>query len=288
MPSSSSNTRQHRLARHRGPAAEHGGGLVLVRSSRAFSANSGQFEAGSTTTGSSFLPSRPPFLFLLVDEHQHGVLQGRLADRHRAGQGMQNADLDGVVVGERALTGPVAAVSAAATASACPARFTVLSPNASAGRANARQARLMLSDMVFPFLSSRNVSGGRAAGFRRLSATVRAGPGRGHTSIDVGRSANRRTRTAPSRLRRHAAASNLLVGGRHEPIGERNRAMAGRQRILPIRRDYNRWSPTRRSKIMRCASPPRARAAGLRRASPRRRSARSPSSPWRRSAGRSR
>ena len=35
----------------------------LVMSSRAFSANSGQFEAGSTTTASSFLPSRPPFLF---------------------------------------------------------------------------------------------------------------------------------------------------------------------------------------------------------------------------------
>ena len=37
--------------------------LSLLISSRAFSANSGQFEAGSTTTGSSFLPSRPPFLF---------------------------------------------------------------------------------------------------------------------------------------------------------------------------------------------------------------------------------
>src|SRR5262245_58964012 len=35
----------------------------LLISSRAFSANSGQFEAGSTTTASSFLPSRPPFLF---------------------------------------------------------------------------------------------------------------------------------------------------------------------------------------------------------------------------------
>ena len=32
-------------------------------SSRAFSANSGQSEAGSTTTGSSCLPSRPPCLF---------------------------------------------------------------------------------------------------------------------------------------------------------------------------------------------------------------------------------
>ena len=37
--------------------------LSLLISSRAFSANSGQFEAGSTTTASSFLPSTPPFLF---------------------------------------------------------------------------------------------------------------------------------------------------------------------------------------------------------------------------------
>src|SRR5580704_11185756 len=35
----------------------------LVMSSRAFSANSGQLEAGSTTTASSFLPRTPPFLF---------------------------------------------------------------------------------------------------------------------------------------------------------------------------------------------------------------------------------
>ena len=37
--------------------------LSTDSSCRAFSAKSGQFEAGSTTTGSSFLPSRPPFLF---------------------------------------------------------------------------------------------------------------------------------------------------------------------------------------------------------------------------------
>src|SRR5207249_7678999 len=36
--------------------------LSLVISSRAFSANSGQFDAGSTTTASTFLPSSPPFL----------------------------------------------------------------------------------------------------------------------------------------------------------------------------------------------------------------------------------
>ena len=37
--------------------------LFLLMSSRAFSAKSGQFDAGSTTTASSFLPSNPPFLF---------------------------------------------------------------------------------------------------------------------------------------------------------------------------------------------------------------------------------
>ena len=37
--------------------------LSWLISSRAFSANSGQSDAGSTTTASSFLPSRPPFLF---------------------------------------------------------------------------------------------------------------------------------------------------------------------------------------------------------------------------------
>src|SRR4051795_7090828 len=36
--------------------------LSLVISSRAFSANSGQLEAGSTTTASTFLPNKPPFL----------------------------------------------------------------------------------------------------------------------------------------------------------------------------------------------------------------------------------
>ena len=38
--------------------------LSLLISWRAFSANSGQFEAGSTTTGSSFLPSTPPLALI--------------------------------------------------------------------------------------------------------------------------------------------------------------------------------------------------------------------------------
>src|SRR5436305_12858902 len=38
--------------------------LSLVSSWRAFSAKSGQFEAGSTTTGSSFLPRTPPLALI--------------------------------------------------------------------------------------------------------------------------------------------------------------------------------------------------------------------------------
>ena len=63
---------------------------------RAFSANSGQFEAGSTTTGSSFLPEHAALGVDLVDRHQRHVLQHRLADRHRARERMQHADLDRV------------------------------------------------------------------------------------------------------------------------------------------------------------------------------------------------
>jgi hypothetical protein len=38
--------------------------LSLLISWRAFSAKSGQFDAGSTTTGSSFLPSTPPLALI--------------------------------------------------------------------------------------------------------------------------------------------------------------------------------------------------------------------------------
>jgi hypothetical protein len=38
--------------------------LSCVISCLAFSANSGQLDAGSTTTGSSFLPSRPPLALI--------------------------------------------------------------------------------------------------------------------------------------------------------------------------------------------------------------------------------
>src|SRR6187399_2018657 len=48
--------------------------LSLVINSRAFSANSGQFDAGSTTTASSFLPRTPPFLFCSSIRNRMGPL----------------------------------------------------------------------------------------------------------------------------------------------------------------------------------------------------------------------
>ena len=43
------------------------------------------------------LAEHAAFLVLLIDQHQHHVLERRLADRHRAGQRMEDADLDRVV-----------------------------------------------------------------------------------------------------------------------------------------------------------------------------------------------
>src|SRR6266705_2370149 len=71
----------------------------LVMSSRAFSANSGQLEAGSTTTASNWplFAEKAALLVLLVDQHQHHVLQRGLADRHGAGERMEDADFDRVL-----------------------------------------------------------------------------------------------------------------------------------------------------------------------------------------------
>ena len=66
-------------------------------SSRAFSANSGQLEAGSTTTASSFLPSRPPFLFCSSMSMSIDVFERRLRNRHRARERVEDADLDGLL-----------------------------------------------------------------------------------------------------------------------------------------------------------------------------------------------
>src|SRR5476649_201657 len=63
MPFSSSNTGSTDLRLTEVQQPNTAATLSFCSSSRAFSANSGQFDAGSTTTASSFLPRRPPFLF---------------------------------------------------------------------------------------------------------------------------------------------------------------------------------------------------------------------------------
>ena len=63
MPFSSSNTGSTDLRDTEVQQPNTAAHLSTDSSCRAFSANSGQLEAGSTTTASSFLPSRPPFLF---------------------------------------------------------------------------------------------------------------------------------------------------------------------------------------------------------------------------------
>src|SRR3954470_8912901 len=63
MPFSSSKTGRTDLRDTEVQQPNTAAHLSTEISCRAFSAKSGQFEAGSTTTGSNFLPSRPPFLF---------------------------------------------------------------------------------------------------------------------------------------------------------------------------------------------------------------------------------
>ena len=63
MPFSSSNTGSTDLRDTEVQQPNTAAHLSTDSNCRAFSANSGQLEAGSTTTGSSFLPSKPPLSF---------------------------------------------------------------------------------------------------------------------------------------------------------------------------------------------------------------------------------
>ena len=63
MPFSSSNTGSTDLRDTDVQQPNTAAHLSTDSNCRAFSANSGQLEAGSTTTGSSFLPSNPPLAF---------------------------------------------------------------------------------------------------------------------------------------------------------------------------------------------------------------------------------
>ena len=89
--------RQHGLARHRGPAAEHGGDLVLGDQLARLFGEQRPVRGRVDDDRLELLAEQAALLVLLVDQHQHHVLQRGLADRHGAGQRMENADLDGVL-----------------------------------------------------------------------------------------------------------------------------------------------------------------------------------------------
>jgi len=88
---------QHGLARHRGPAAEHSRDLVLADQLARFLGEQRPVGGRIDHDGLELLAEQAALLVLLVDQHQHHVLQRRFADRHGAGERMENADLDGVL-----------------------------------------------------------------------------------------------------------------------------------------------------------------------------------------------
>ncbi len=64
-------------------------------------------DSGSSTIGSIFLPSTPPAALISSMAISSDVLERRLADGHRAGQRVQDADFDGVAAAPgRAAAGP--------------------------------------------------------------------------------------------------------------------------------------------------------------------------------------
>ena len=86
--------RQHGLARDRGPAAEHHVDLLAL-DQLARLLGEQRPVGGRIDDHRLDRPAEQAALLVeVVDQHQHDVLQRRLADRHRAGQGMQDADLD--------------------------------------------------------------------------------------------------------------------------------------------------------------------------------------------------
>ena len=102
--------RQHRLPAHRGPAAEHGGHLVLLNQFPRLFREQRPVRGGIDDDGLQLLAEDAALLVLLIDQHQHDVLQRGLADRHGAGERMEYADLDRVF-GRRRGCGAEGAVS---------------------------------------------------------------------------------------------------------------------------------------------------------------------------------
>ena len=88
--------RQHRLARHRSPAAEHHGDLVLGQQLARLLREQRPVRGRVDHHRLELLAEHAALGVDLVDRHQRHVLEHGLADRHGAGQRVQHADLDGV------------------------------------------------------------------------------------------------------------------------------------------------------------------------------------------------
>ena len=89
--------REHGLARHRGPAAEHRGDLLLGDQLARLFGEQRPVRSRIDHHRLELLAEQAALLVLLIDQEQHRVLQRGLADRHGAGERMENADLDGVL-----------------------------------------------------------------------------------------------------------------------------------------------------------------------------------------------
>jgi hypothetical protein len=78
--------RQHRLARYRGPAAVDDIDLVLGQQLLGLFREQRPVRGRIDHHGFEFLAQQAALLVLLVHQHQHGVLERGLADRHGAGE----------------------------------------------------------------------------------------------------------------------------------------------------------------------------------------------------------
>ena len=194
--------------------------LCFWISSRAFSANSGQFEAGSTTTGSSLRAEHAALGVDLLDRHQRDVLERRLADGHRARQRVQDADLDRL----RRVRG----------------RGGRLQPEQ--GRQSAPHlVRLRDRRHEISLFRSRGFARARDRALRHATATRRS---------------NRRTSNSARRRARHRSARFGPVRRRASPAFRAHRARAG---ASPAGRRADRCA-ARRQIGAHPRTPPRARA----------------------------
>ena len=88
--------RQHGFAGYRRPAAEHDIDLVFLNQLARLLCEERPVRSGIDNHGFELLAQKTAFFVLLVYQHQHGVFQRGFADRHGAGKGMEDTDLNSV------------------------------------------------------------------------------------------------------------------------------------------------------------------------------------------------